>query len=515
MLTRVLMPVGMSAALAGCDVDASARGQWLHNVIVLDNQVFLETEPTLAAGKLAKMNLDLYAYFRGSAGCYARDLAQAGSPGYMPTAYLVEDAADVALIGDPHLENIGTYRRRDDGQLVVDFNDYDAATYGPFHFDVRRLALSSAIASASIEVFAPGFADATADAPRELVAAYVDEIGRMAKGLGGREEDLGRALDDRAQPLTEEATRYGQSGVILADLVKKAREKGDDREELSDYTEIVGGERRLTLGELDPAIEWRSGDYSQVVYDDAVEAVPGDDRWLIDAVLSDHYPSTVADAEVLAPAAQTLRIKGIGRRLGAGVASYPVRRYYVLVEGPTDALADDWLLELKQVFDPLMIPGLEQAAGGRPFADNGERVVAMQRALQGSADHDALLGYGVVGGLTMRIRERTKYQRGIGVDRIAEKSAEHKWSPEDYLELSRWAGRLLARAHARAPKRDGTPGLRAIAAALSGEPRGDDSGFVAETVAFVEAYAPVVEGDAATFGDLLARYGADLGYVRR
>ncbi len=505
--------------VGACDPGDGARDQWLHNVVVLDNQVFFETEPELAGGKLAKMDLDLYAYFRGTAGCYARDLAQAGGPGYLPTDFLAEDAADVALIGDPHLENIGTYLRRGlrddlptdapdsdepagdssarDGVLVVDFNDYDAATYGPFHFDVRRLALSAAIASASIEALSPGFAEATVEAPRALTQAYVDEIERLQ--AGGADE-----------PLTEES---GELGTILADLVKKAREKGDDREELSDYTEIVDGERSLAVRENDAAISWRAGSYSHVVYDDEIAAVAADDLWIIKSVLEDTYPASVADPAMLEPVAETLRIKGVGRRLGAGVASYPVRRYYVLVEGPTDAIADDWILELKQVFDPLVVPGLEQAAGGRPFADNGERVVAMQRGLQGSTDNDALLGYGAAGGLTMRVRERTKYQRGVGVDRIAEKSAEGKWTADDYLDYARWAGRLLARAHARGVKRDGQPGLVAIAGALRGE--GGGAGFVDETVAFVDIYAPVVEGDALRFRALLESYGPALGYVGR
>lgn len=490
-----MLPCVLSVA---CDAGEGVRAQWLHNVVVLDNQVFLESEPELASGKLAKMDLDLYAYFRGSAGCFARDLAQAGGPGYFPTDYLSEDAADVALIGDPHLENIGSYRRSSDGLLIVDFNDFDAATYGPFHFDVRRLALSTAIASVSIERTMPGFAEASAEAPRELVQAYVDEILRLS----------GPGMEFRS--LSE---KDGELGRILGDLVKKARAKGDDREALGDYTEIVDGERLLVFGEIDPGLEWSGGGYSQVVYDDAIEAVDDEERSLIESVLVDTYPATVADPSVLGSIAESLQIKGIGRRLGAGVASYPVRRYYVLVEGPSSSIADDWLLELKQVFDPLVVPGLEQAAGGRPYADNGQRVVAMQRALQGAEDHDSLLGYGFAGGLTMRVRERTKYQRGVGIDRIAEKSAEGKWSAADYLDLVRWSGRLLARAHARAPKRDGALGLPAIADALAGEGRGD--GFVDETVAFVDAYAPVVVGDAERFGDLLADYGPSLGYVRR
>ncbi|HFE46034.1 MAG TPA: hypothetical protein ENJ18_11180 [Nannocystis exedens] len=97
-ISAIVLPSGL---LAGCDAGEGVRAGRLHNVVVLDNQVFLETEPALASGKLAKMDLDLYTYFRGGAGCYARDFAQGGAPGYLPTDYLSEDAADVALIGGP------------------------------------------------------------------------------------------------------------------------------------------------------------------------------------------------------------------------------------------------------------------------------------------------------------------------------------------------------------------------------------------------------------------------------
>ncbi|MCB9705891.1 MAG: DUF2252 family protein [Myxococcales bacterium] len=480
-------------ALVGLACDpGDARSQWLHTTIVLDNQIFLEADPELAAGKLAKMDLDRYAFFRGTVGCFARDSAEAGGAAYRPTAFVTADAADVALIGDPHLENIGTFRRASDDALVVDFNDYDATTYGPFHLDLRRLALSVAIAAAAIDEVSPGFADAVQDAPEALARGYVDELAALAQA-GGTIPAL-RAAD-------------GPHGAILDDLIEKAAEKGGAREELSDYTAIEGGRRELRIGEIEPALAWSAGPFELAVASDEVTPIGDDDGWLIDQVLAS-YPATLAGAPL---PAGFLAVKGIGRRLGAGVASYPVRRYYVLVEGPSAAIDDDVLLELKQVFDPVIVPDLEQAAGGRPYADNGERVVAMQRMLQGALDLDPLLGHANAGGITMRVRDRTKYQRGLGVDRIAEKSAEGKWDADDYRELAATAGRLLARAHARGRRRGGEPSLPAIAAAI-GE-RGD--ALVRETVDFVADYAPVVLGDADRFGALLEGYGPSLGYLRR
>ena len=41
-------------------------------------------------------------------------------------------ASQVAVLGDPHPENIGTYPLPDGGELVVDFNDFDLAGHGPY-----------------------------------------------------------------------------------------------------------------------------------------------------------------------------------------------------------------------------------------------------------------------------------------------------------------------------------------------------------------------------------------------
>lgn len=479
------------AILAGCDAGDEARSQWLHNALVVDNQVFLEADPALAAGKFAKMGLGLYPFFRGGAGLYARDVGEAGGAGYRPTAYVSAEAADVALVGDPHLENLGTFRRQD-GALVIDFNDFDAATYGPYHFDVRRLAVSVAIAAEVIDAAAPGFAEAAADAPEALVRAYVAEIEALAAGGG-------------AVPRTIDGAVLGD---IYDDLVEKALEKGLAREELVEYTRVDGGRRSLHFSDVEPAISWRGGGFEHEVITDRLAPIADAGEAATIRAALEGYPRTLSDPSRMTP--EALAIKGLGRRLGAGVASYPVRRYYALCEGPTAALDDDVILELKQIFDPLLVPGLRQA-GGRTFPNNGERAVMMQRALQGGGDVDPLLGVARAGDVALRVHERAKIQRGLDVARLAEKIGEGKWDADDYRVMAAWSGRFLARAHARARKRDGEPGLAAIHGALAG----DGDGFVAETVEFVAAYAPVVIDDYRRFGELLAEYGPGLGYVRR
>ncbi|MBT9555155.1 MAG: DUF2252 family protein, partial [Myxococcales bacterium] len=51
-------------------------------------------------------------------------------------------SALVPLVGDPHVENVGSYLAAK-GKLVLDWNDFDTACYGPYHVDVWRLAVAA------------------------------------------------------------------------------------------------------------------------------------------------------------------------------------------------------------------------------------------------------------------------------------------------------------------------------------------------------------------------------------
>ena len=470
--------------LTGCDAGPDARAQWLQTTLVLDNQVFLDTDPAQAEAKFARMSLSLYAFFRGTMPQFARDLAEGGGAGRGASRYATAETADVALIGDPHPENIGSFRGAD-GALVIDFNDFDAATYGPFHFDVRRLALGFYVAAVELDAGEPlNLAEA-------VVAGYVDEVGAMTQG---RSAATAMAAGD-------------DHGEILNYTLRKAAEDGAAREELDDYTRVLGAQREMFFGEVEPPVAWEIGEHALPVARDEVMAMSAAEMHDV-AQLVAQWPTTLVDAGVMAPHA--IAIKGASRRLGAGIASFAAPRFYVLLEGPTATLADDVLLEIKRVYDPPPLPGLSRLPS-RPFADNGARVVAMQRALQTTAADDPLLGSANVGAASYRVRDRSKFQRGVDLAKIAEKLDEGDFAAEDLEVLAGQAGHLLARSHARANRQGGEPGLAAISAALASEPEG----FVTETVGFVRDYAPVLRADYERFLAAIAADGPSLGYSSR
>ncbi len=475
------LPLALALALVcACDAGEDSRRQWLQATLVLDNQIFLDTVPALARGKFARMSATPHDFLRGTVGQWARDVGAAGGAGYVPSAYAGVAVADVALVGDPHLENIGSFRDAD-GRLVLDFNDFDAATYGPYHFDVRRLALSFRLAADQLGV------DATGDAAARAVAAgYAAEV---------------VALADGASPGV--ITDLDARGEILARLFKKAGEDGAAREELSDYTRVVDDRREMFLGELEPPEMIEMGPFREPVVTDATAAPTAGEAALAAAVLAAYPDSLVAPV----PAGE-LALKGLSRRLGAGVSSYPVLRVYALLEGPTAALDDDILLELKEVFDAAPFPGLTRLPS-QGFVDDATRVIGQQRAMQSSRLDDRLLGAAQLGARTFRVRDRTKYQRGLDLSKLAEDLADDKIVAGDLVDLAGEAGRLLAQSHARAPKLDGAPAVPALAAAIGG----DIDGFAAETADFVADYLPILVADRERFQELLADVGPSLAYA--
>lgn len=472
--------LALALALAcACDAPGAARAQWLQTTLVLDNQVFLDTAPALARGKFAKMSRAPHEFLRGAIGQWARDVGAPGGAGYLASAYDGALVGDLALVGDPHLENLGTYRDAE-GRLVVDFNDFDAAGYGPYHFDLRRLALSAHVALDQL-----GRPELAAPAARALARAYALEVARLAEGA-------------EPGPLAAGSER----GAILRKLLKKAAEDGAAREELSDYTRLAGDRREMYLGELEPPQTVEMGDFREPLVEDATAAPSRDEAALAAAVLA-AYPASLADP---IPAPQ-LALKGLSRRLGAGVASYPVLRLYALVEGPTSGPGDDVLLEIKEVFDAAPFPGLTRLPH-QAFDDDAGRVVAQQRAMQTTPRNDPYLGCARVGAMSFRVRDRTKYQRGLDLAKLAEDLADGDFGPDDLLTLAAEAGVLLARSHARAPKRDGRPAAPALAAAIGG----DAEGLADETADFAAAYAAVLADDYERFLDLLAELGPSLAY---
>src|SRR5262249_45128450 len=133
------------------------------------------------------------------------------------------------------------------------------------------------------------------------------------------------------------------------------------------------------------------------------------------------------------------------RRFGAGVASFAVWRFYVILAGPSDAPEDDIALELKEERDGLIVRGVPRLAAAE-WNTPAARAVDTQHRLQARPDGDDLLGAGEAGGLSLRIHSQTAYQRGVSADDIAALAGAPS-TRDQVPALAHRFGAMLARAH--------------------------------------------------------------------
>lgn len=502
---RCVFGVALVAAItAGCGDDTPSRALWLAQALTDDNLFAARREPALVAGKYRLMAASAHGFLRGSLGLWRRDQAEAG-PGAWPTAFGSGLASLVAIVGDPHLENAGCFgpglagsgggALAPRGAISLEWNDFDAAGYGPFHLDVRRLALGLAVTVLEREraggaTIADAEAAALAVGPgggAELAAAvaegYVAEVEAQAAG----------AAPTRAHGEADEAEEIvaARVGIVAADLLRRAREQGNPDLEFADAVSVsAAGGPALRRGVLEPPVLAGVIEREVVALDAAGHDRVG--RWLAKAYLG--APPRLLDA---------------ARRLGAGVGSYALWRIDALVAPVAPAAGDagPYLLELKEIADP---PGERwplPTPNPRPFGDNAERAVTLQRAMQSDGARDRFLAAAASDGVAVKIRHRSSWQKGLSLSRLVARQRAGKWHSDDVVVLARLLGRLLAAAHLRAPRADGGHAVTAIAPLLSG--RGPS--FVAETVAATRAALPVLHGDARLLGTLLASEGPLLG----
>lgn len=282
--------------------------------------------------KYSRMAISPFAFFRGSVGIMAADLA-------------AEPNTDITvqLCGDAHLENLGSFEGPD-GKLVFDINDFDETIPGPWEWDVKRMATSIVLAgyesnqgrntcARAVDAFAHAYCRTNEELAEEpIITAARHQIRRMRKA-----ESLSGALaqSERATPL---------------DLLTKYT------------TKTKSGSHQF---KRIPGILWR---------------VAGNEK---EAVLA----SLPGYSNQLAPERRhwfdLYRIADVGFKV-LGTGSVGLRDYLVLLFGNGED--DPLFLQIKQEVESAYAPYLKCK-----FGHQGKRVAEGQRRLQPLSD--LLLGW--------------------------------------------------------------------------------------------------------------------------
>jgi uncharacterized protein (DUF2252 family) len=452
--------LGSLAALwLGCIASEDARDATLRSVLARSDESLARTRPALLAGRYARMAASPVAFYRGQVALFLSDWRDP-STGLGRSSFVGELPMPLGA-GDPHVENFGTLVGPS-GTVTLEPNDLDGADRVPFLWDLRRLTVGLCVAARASNPASPearrALTEAAGDVVRATVLAYVE------------------ALRPEAQPPRADVP----VGVVLEDLFRRARRDATRRSELAERTEIRDGVRRLRRGGID------EDDPSNVQADLPPWAVAS-----LPAMLRAYRSTLVAP-----PEEGYFRVLDAVREFGSGVASFPRVRVIVLVRGPTEAVDDDVLLEVKEQTDAVT-PGT--LPPGVVATSVPERVLTARNALWSRPDADPLWGTATWFGVPVQVRHETEGAKNLRIERLAGALG----TPSALMELGRVLGARLAHMHRRTLP---SPAphlalLRPVAEA-----------FAREEADVALAYAARVFDDQARFVRLIERYGSTLGF---
>ena len=336
-----------------------------------------------------------FAYYRGSAGVMAADLAKTPATGIR-----------VQACGDCHLMNFGGFATPE-RNVIFDINDFDETLPAPWEWDVKRLVASFVLAARSIR--------------------FTDKQGRDAATSAARSYRKGMRTFAGMHPLEVWYHRFTAEDFL--NLLPKARRQEMQRridKALSrpgsemDYPKLagmVGGQ--VGIRDVPPVIfhpDLEKSPFGKMLEEvfNAYRAILGDER----SVLLEAY--RVVDAAI-----KVVGVGSVGRRC-----------WIVLLMSATN---HPLFLQFKEVTHSV----LEPYAGKSIYPHHGQRVVIGQRLMQPSSD--IFLGW-----VTVPLpgnKERHYYARQLRDAKI--KPSLEIFDAELLSHYGEMCGTILARAHAR------------------------------------------------------------------
>lgn len=341
--------------------------------------------------RYSRMSASPLAFLRGSALVMASDLAHAPSSGI-----------PAQLCGDCHLSNFGIFATPE-RNIIFDLNDFDETHPGPWEWDLKRLAVSFAVAAVH-NGFSAGTAEAAVAGLAKSYRTNIERFSRMpALEVWYHRIDI--------EFMIKQLEKTGRRDSALMKLKQWKRTRTHEGA-LAKLTEIVDGKR--VIKENPPFIvhpEDLTGRQMHEVLLKYLQTLPDYRRQLL------------------------LRYRFVDMAMKVvGIGSVGTKCGIVLLQGE-GAGEDPLFLQIKQA-NPSV---LEPFTGRSQYAHHGERVVAGQRLLQAASD--LFLGW-TTGpkGFHFYVRQLMDVKGSIPVDEL------------DAVTLVQYAelcGKALARAHAR------------------------------------------------------------------
>ncbi len=348
-----------------------------------------------------RMAASPFGFLRGAAAVMAWDLAHTPNMG-LP----------LVICGDAHVGNFGLYGTAQ-GDVVLDINDFDEVTVGPWEWDLKRL-------TASVNVLGRENGLDRAERNRAVmlcVAGYRTNLERFhampVLDLWSLHTVVGR-VDTRAiKALYPEIGKILTKGrAILAHAAEKARRSTNAALLLKVADRSVAGTWRFKtdppiLTGVEPAVREQITDTLNRYW----RTLPPERRWML----------------------QRYHVADVAHRV-VGVGSVGTRAYLAMLFGNSDA--DPLFLQVKEAMDPAHAHYVAPMAP--EHRHNGQRVVTGQAVMQ--ASHDPLLGYTEIDGRHYYVRQMRNMKGSLPMNLLS----------GDVFDVFAFAlGGILARAHSR------------------------------------------------------------------
>lgn len=408
----------------------------------------MQTAPDAFRTKFRKMARDPFAFYRGTAVLFYRDLGPSGKFADRDTRWLADHGDRVWIQGDLHAENFGSYMDSD-GRLVFDVNDFDEAYLAPWTWDLRRF-----VASLALVCWQKALPDEVID---DLVDHYVRSYLDQVRHYNDVPDDTEWAL-----------TLDNAEGAVLATLRRAKLQTRADI--LSSETIVEHYTRRFaesaSINHLD------DGEREQVL--DAFE----------------RYRHTIPERK------QGRRVRfnvlDVVRKTGVGIGSAGLPMYSVLIEGTSQALGNDVVLSLKQANAAAIGMVIDDPQITDAFEHHGHRTAVSQQALQAHAD--PYLGWTDIEGTGYVVDEYSPWELDLDWDDLND--------PDEMQVVVDQLGRATAKIHCVADDDSDTDLVNVSVDALVTDGVGDDvDGLVAELTGFAHTYAEQVRTDHRLFVD--------------
>lgn len=352
--------------------------------------------------KYGRMVASPFGFLRGSAAVMAADLA--GTP---------TSGIEGLLCGDAHLSNFGLFATPE-RILVFDLNDFDEAYFGPWEWDVKRLAASAVVAGRM-----NGLSDKDAREAAVLVAkAYRGTVESFSRLPSLDTWYFQINVDDILSMIeTHNAKKVGKARRE----VEKARGRTQEAT-LEKITEVVDGRRRFINN---PPLLVRFED----LLDEEQKGLLIRHH-VVTRAWSEYLDSLPEERRLLL---ERFRIVDAALRVG-GVGSVGTRCGILLLEG--DEQGDAIILQFKEAGPSVLEPYVPT----REYLSPAHRVVVFQRLLQAASD--MFLGWheGALYRRHFYWRQLKDMKGSVRVENL------HRKGLDAYVQI---CSLCLARAHAR------------------------------------------------------------------